>query len=235
MRHFHKYREEKMKNILRRSVSLIVMITVFCGFLVYTPPAAQVQAAPSAEDVIAETQEFMRRNGISFEKANYSFENTDASQSYTVTSEDSTVFQKGGSFQKAVSVINVKAADGTGGIYVGEVSFEGSVVTYSLKKDGQLAATAQIDVALPGPGNPTGPTPCAGDMTWAEVQARIAAAQARANATCRMQMTTYQYRCAIYCFVRIYPTDPRCRRFAWEEVAVESVLKANIGTFRLEP
>ena len=210
------------------------MTAVFCGFLVYAPPAVEVKAA-SADDVIAETAEFMQRSGISFEKANYSFENTDTRQSYTVTSEDSTVFQPGGAFQKTVSVINVKAADGTGGIYVGEASFENGVVTYSLKKDGQVAATAQIDVALPGPGGPIGPGPCPGDMTWAQVQARIADAQARANASCRMQMTGYQYKCAIYCFVRIYPTDPRCRRFAWEEVAVEAVLKANIGTFRLEP
>ena len=212
----------------------MILTALCCGILIYTPSSAKAETA-SEEDVIAETQEFMQRNGISFEKANYSFENTDTRQSYTVTSEDSTVFQAGGSFRKAVSVINIKAADGTGGIYVGEASFEGSVVTYSLKKDGQIAATAQIDIALPGPGNPTGPGPCPGDMTWTQVQARIAAAQARANQTCQMQMTSYQYKCAIYCFVHVYPTDPRCRRIAWEAVAVESVLKANIGTFRFEP
>lgn len=221
-----------MKNILRKTLSLLIMTALCCGILIYTPSAAEAKTA-SEEDVIRETAEFMQRNGINFEKANYSFENTDARQFYTVTSEDSTIFQTGGSFQKAVSVINIKADDGTGGIYVGEASFEKNVVSYSLKKDGRVVATAEIDVALPGPGNPTGPGPCAGDMTLAQVQARIAAAHARANETCRMQMTTYQYNCAIYCFVRVYPNDPRCRWITWEDIAVQAVAKANIGTFRL--
>jgi hypothetical protein len=225
------YGGRKMKNIIRRTVSLIVLTAVCCGILINAPSAARAKA--SSDDVIRETAEFMQSSGINFEKANYSFENNETRQSYTVTSEDSTVFQAGGSFQKAVSVINIKADDGTGGIYVGEASFENNVVTYSLKKDGRVVATAQIDVMLPGPGNPTGPGPCAGDMTWAQIQARIAAAQARANETCRMQVTTYQHNCAVYCFVRIYPNDPRCRWIAWEDIAVQSVAKANIETFRL--
>lgn len=221
-----------MQKRIRRIFSVFAMIVVCFGSLPVAAPAA-VRSAMSSDDVIRETAEYMEQNNIHFESAGYKFDDADGRQTYTVSSQDSTVFQPGAAFRKTVSVMNVKADDGSGGIYVAEASFEGGSVTYDLKREGRMVASAKIDVALPGPVTPVGPGPCAGDMTWAQVQQRLADALARANATCRMQMTTYQYNCAIYCFVRVYPTDPRCRWIMWEEVAVREVIRGHIETYEI--
>lgn len=221
-----------MQKRIQRIFSLFAMFVVCFGTLPVTAPAA-VRAEMSSDDVIRETAEYMEQNNIHFESASYKFEDADGRQTYTISSQDSTVFQSDAPFRKTVSVMNVKADDGSGGIYVAEASFEGESVTYDLKREGQMVASARIDISLPGPVGPVGPGPCAGDMTWAQVQQRLADALARANATCRMQMTGYQYNCAIVCFVRIYPTDRRCRWILWEEIAVRDVIRGHIETYSL--
>jgi hypothetical protein len=222
-----------MQKKLKRILSLLAMVIVCFGSLPIAAPAA-VRAKMSSDDVVRETAEYMARNNIRFESASYEFTESDGRQVYTVSSQDSTVFQSDKPFQKTVSVMNVKSEDGTGGIYVAEASFSDDTVTYDLKRGGETVASAKINVSVPvGPVTPTGPGPCAGDMTWAQVQQRLADALARANATCQMQMTTYQYRCAIYCFVRVYPTDPRCRWVVFEDVAVRAVVRGHIETYTL--
>ena len=223
-----------MQKKLKRILSLLAMIIVCFGSLPIAAPA-KVNAKMSSDDVVRETAEYMERNNIRFQQSSYEFTETDGRQVYTVSSQDSTVFQNDKPFEKTVSVMNVRSADGTGGIYVAEASFSQGEVTYTLKRSGETVATAKINVTVPvGPVQPpVGPGPCAGDMTWAQVQQRLADALARANETCRMQMTTYQYNCAIYCFVRVYPTDPRCRWIAWEDVAVRAVIRGHIETYAI--
>lgn len=222
-----------MQKKFQRIFSVFAMLIVCFGSLPIAAPAS-VRPAMSSEDVIAETAKYMEQNNIRFESASRSFETADGRQTYAVNSQDSTVFQSDKPFRKIVSVMNVKADDGSGGIYVAEASFDGGSVTYDLKREGRTVASAAIDIALPGgPVTPVEPGPCIGDMTWAQVQQRLADALAVANATCRMQMTTYQYNCAIYCFVRVYPNDPRCRRIAWEEVAVRDVIRSHIEFYAI--
>lgn len=223
-----------MQKKLKRILSLLAMFIVCFGSLPIAAPAA-VRAQMSSDDVVRETAEYMARNNIRFQRASYEFSEIDGRQVYTVSSQDSTVFQNDKPFRKTVSVMNSKSADGTGGIYVAEASFSEGTVTYDLKQGGETVASAKINVTVPvGPVQPPiGPGPCAGDMTWAEVQQRLAEALARANETCRMQMTTYQYNCAIYCFVRVYPTDPRCRWIVFEDVAVRAVIRGHIETYTI--